>query len=219
VFILEEAQRITDAAADALLVPMERNLTTVWILTSSEPDKIPAAIRSRCAAATFAIKPLTEGQMYEFCERALIQKNPEVGKFKSDDAADFLLKHGVTSPREVLGVLDQWFSGVPLEEAVHGSEHEPLYGEVSKAVLSGNWTKTAGLLKQIPTPDFRAMVAVVSAKLSWALLDEQVGSRADAISSCLTGMAVTAYQDGVSYGSLRGLLYKACRAIQKGEGR
>lgn len=212
VFILEEAQRITDAAADALLVPMERNLSTVWLLTSSEPDKIPSAIKSRCAAATFELKPLNLQQMIELCERALLEVNPP-GSWNSDEAAEFLYKKEVTSPREILGCLDQWFSGVPLAEVVHKSVHEPLYNEVSAAVLSGNWPKVANLLKQIKTPDFRAMVAVVSAKLSWALLDEPVGPRADALASCLVGVSNTQYTDGVAYGALRGLLYKTVKAI------
>ena len=214
-FILEEAQRATDAAQDAILVPMERNQSTMWILTSSEPEKLLPAIKSRCAAATFEMKPLNRQQMLELCERALIVANPP-GTWSADEAAEFLYKKEVTSPREVLGCLDQWFSGVPLLEVVHKSIHEPLYNEVSTAVLSGNWLKTAGLLKQIKTPDFRAMVAVVSAKLSWALLDESVGPRADALATCLTGISNTQYQDGVAYGSLRGILYKTCRALSRG---
>lgn len=212
VFILEEAQRVTDAAADALLVPMERNQSTMWILTSSEPEKLPQAIKSRCSAATFEMRPLNSQQMIELCERALVAANPS-GTWNSDEAAEFLYKKEVTSPREILGCLDQWFSGVPLAKVVHKSVHEPLYNEVSAAVLSGNWPKVANLLKQIKTPDFRAMVSVVSAKLSWALLDESVGPRADSIATCLVGISNTQYADGVAYGALRGLLYKTAKAI------
>lgn len=212
VFILEEAHRATDEAQDAMLVPMERNQSTLWILTSSEPDKLLPAIKSRCSAATFDLKPLTHQQMIEYCEKVLLAANP-AGSWKSDDAANYLFEKGVTSPREILGAMDQWFSGVPLAETIHRSEHEPLYQNVAAAVLSGNWGKTASLLKQIKTPDFRAMVAVVSAKLSWALLDEGVGPRADALATCLVGLSNTQYADGVAFGALRGLLYKTCKAI------
>ena len=212
VFILEEAQRVTDSAADALLVPMETCLSTVWILTSSEPAKLPAALRSRCAAATFDLKPLTEQQMTELAEKALLAYNPE-GTWDSDRAAAWLYGKNIRQPREILGVLDQWFSGVPLEEAIHGSEHEPLYPEIATAVLSGNWTKTAGLLKKVPTADYRAMVAVVSAKLSWALLDSDFGPRADALATCLVGLGNSGFADGVAYSCLKVLLYKASKAL------
>jgi len=178
----------------------------VWVLTSSEPDKIPAAIRSRCSAATFELKPLNREELETLAQRTGVTS-------RGCDAAEFLWKHGITSPREILGVLDQYLSGVPLEEAVHGSEHEPLYGEVAKAVLSGNWTKTSGLLKQIKTADYRAMVAVVSAKLKWALLDSEPGPRADGLAACLVGVGNASFADGVAYGSLVGLLYKTAKVM------
>jgi replication-associated recombination protein RarA len=209
VFILNEFHRFTDQAQDALKDPMEKS-GAKWLLTTDVPEKISTAIRSRASAATFQLKPLSGQDIYLLVERAI--KEGMSGE-EGMDVSEFLWKHSITSPREVLGVLEQYMAGVPLEEAVHGAEHEPLYNEVSAAVLSGNWPKVANLLKQIKTPDFRAMVAVVSAKLSWALLDEPVGPRADALASCLVGVSNTQYTDGVAYGALRGLLYKTVKAI------
>jgi energy-coupling factor transporter ATP-binding protein EcfA2 len=207
VFILNEFHRFTDQAQDALKDPMEKT-SARWLITTDVPEKISAAIRSRASAATFELKPLCRPDIALLLTRA----TPKGTDCLS--IADKLDELDVKSPREILGVVDQYLAGVPLEEAVHGAEHEPLYHEVSAAVLSGNWNKTASLLKQIKTPDFRAMVAVVSAKLSWALLDESVGPRADALSACLVGIGNNAsFQDGVSYGSLRGLLYKTTKLL------
>jgi energy-coupling factor transporter ATP-binding protein EcfA2 len=206
VFILNEFHRFTDQAQDALKDTMEK-APAKWLLTTDTPEKVSAAIRSRASAATFELKPLNRGQIAELIHRTQPTLDCTQG------IADFLDSKDIKSPREILGVLEQYLAGVPLEEAVHGAEHEPLYNEVSAAVLAGKWSKTAGLLKQIKTPDFRAMVAVVSAKLSWALLDEPVGARADAISTCLTGISNTQYVDGVAYGALRGLLYKTTKLL------
>jgi hypothetical protein len=186
---------------------------TVWIITTDEPDKISSAIRSRAAAATFELRSLNRTQISDLVFKALPSSRDSEAAERSVKFADWFLTHEVTAPREILGVLDQYLAGVPLEDAIHGSEHEPLYPEIAKAVLSGNWTKTSGLLKQVPTADYRAMVAVVSAKLSWALLDEGFGPRADAIATCLVGLGVNQFADGVAYSSLKGLLYKACRAL------
>ena len=213
VFTLEEAHRMTDAAQDAILVPMEVNPWTMWLLTSSEPEKLLPAIRSRCSAATFALKPLNRDQIATLVRSV----KPNLTDDEYVKWGTWFVEKSVTSPREILGVLDQHFAGVPLEQAVHGAEHEPLYPEIATAVLSGNWSKTSGLLKQIKTADYRAMVAVVSAKMSWALLEEGFGPRGDAIATCLVGLGVNQFADGVAYSSLKALLYKCCRTIGGGK--
>lgn len=212
VIILNEAHALTPQAQNALKDPMEKG-NCVWVLTTDKPDKLEPAIKSRAAAATFELKPLNKAQIWDLVDHA---SNGRLVQHDATLLTEFLLKHGITSPREILGVLDQHLAGVPIEEAIHGSEHEPLYPEVASAVLSGNWTKTSGLLKQIKTADYRAMVAVVSAKLGWALLDEGFGPRADAIAACLVGLGNAAFADGVAFASLKGLLYKATKVLQEG---
>jgi hypothetical protein len=205
VIILNEFHQFTLPAQQVLKDPMEKN-STLWILTTDRVDKIDAAIRSRASAATFELKPLNDSQLCQL----LTKVDPQLLK---DSVGTFLWKHGVTAPREVLGVLDLYLAGTPIEEAIHGSEHEPLYTELSSAVLSGNWTKSSEILKQIKTGDYRAMVAVVSAKLSWALLDSDFGPRADALATCVVGLGTQQFADGVAYASLKGLLYKACSKL------
>ena len=162
VFIVNEFQKWTDSAQEAVKDTMEK-APAVWILTTDQPDKISDAILSRAKPATFRLFPLKKEEIWNLINRATDKVDPTATTM-------FLLKNEITSPREILGVVDQLLAGVSLEETIHGSEHEPLYPEIAAAVLSGNWTKTSGLLKQIKTADYRAMVAVVSAKLSWALL-------------------------------------------------
>jgi len=215
VFILEECHRCTEQAQTAMLVPMENNPWTIWLLTSSEPSKLLPSIRSRCAAATFEMKPLSLQEMTELSERALVERNPE-GDWQpqTDEAAEFLFKKGVRQPREILGALDQFFSGIPIEQCVHGAEHEPLYKDVAAAVFRGDWEKTKGLLAQIPTADYRGMLSMVSAYLASALLKESVGPRADALATCLVGIGSNQFADGVAYAATKGLLYKTAKAIR-----
>ena len=206
VIILNEFHQYTGPAQNVLKDPMEKS-DTIWILTTDKPERVEPAIKSRAAAATFELKPLNDS---ELC--ALLTKiDPKLLK---DSVGKFLWEHGVRAPREILGAVDQYLSGVPLEDCIHGSEHEPLYPEIATATLSGNWTKTSGLLKQVKTADYRAMVAVVSAKMSWALLDEQIGPRADSIAACLVGIGVNQFADGVAYASLKALLYKCCKTLK-----
>jgi len=211
VIILNEFHSYTTAAQQALKDPMERG-DTIWIATTDRPDKIDSAIKSRAAAATFELKTLNRGQVADL----VLKSAPSLASGTGVGIGDYLSGHGVDSPREILGVLDQLLAGVPIEEAIHGAEHEPLYSEVSNSVLAGNWTKTASVLKKIPTGDYRAMVSVVSAKLKWALLDEAPGPRADGLSACLTGLANSNFADGVAYSATCGLLYRCCKAVSGG---
>ena len=207
VIILNEFHQFTGPAQEVLKDPMEKN-PAIWVLTTDRPDKVSPAIRSRAAAATFEIKPLNDSQICQL----LTKIDPQLLK---DSVGKFLWDHDIKAPREILGVLDQYQTGVPLDQCIHGSEHEPLYPEIATAVLSGNWTKTSSLLKQVPTADYRAMVAVVSAKMSWALLDSDFGPRADALATCLVGLGVNQFADGVAYSSLKALLYKCTRTLSK----
>ena len=210
VLILEEFHRATDAAQDALLVPMETNQSTMWILTSSEPKNVLSSIKSRCSAATFELRVLHKEELWKLINW--------VGKGKIDETktAMFLWERNIRAPREVLGVLDQAIAGVPLEEISVGTEHEPLYKDIAGAVLSGNWTKASGLLAQVKTADSRGLTSVLSAFLRSELLKNPIGPRADSIATCLVGIDQTGFQDGTAYGAVTGILYKTAKLLSGG---
>ena len=205
VFILNEFQMLTANAQQALKDPMEKS-PALWIITTDSPEKIQEAIKSRASAATFQLKPLNDSELCQLVSRV----NPQ---FLKDSVGKFLWEHKVTSPREILGILDQYQAGVPLEQAVHGSEHEPLYRDVCGAVLKGNWPRASELLGQIKTADSRGLISVLSAFFRSELIKCPIGPRADALATCLVGMDQTGFADGVAYGACVGLLYKCCKAL------
>jgi energy-coupling factor transporter ATP-binding protein EcfA2 len=205
VFILNEFHRFTDQAQDALKDPMEKT-SARWLLTTDVPEKISLAIRSRASAATFELKPLRRTEI-----ETLVQRTGATSC--GSDVVDFLCKQGITSPREILGVVEQYLAGVPLEETVHGAEHEPLYADIARSVLAGNWSKTTGFLGKVKTADSRAMTSVVSAFLGSALLQENIGPRADALATCVVGLSSNQFVDGIAYAATKGYLYKICKAL------
>jgi len=209
VFTLEEAHRMTDAAQDAILVPMEVNPWTMWLLTSSEPEKLLPAIRSRCSAATFALKPLNRGQIADLVLKAA----PCLASGTGVGIGDYLSANGVTSPREILGVLDQHLSGVPLDQCIHGAEHEPLYKDICGATLRGDWAKTSSLLAQVKTADSRGLVSVLSAFLRGELIKNPIGPKADSLAACLVGIDNLGFADGTAYGAATGVIYKTCKVL------
>ena len=104
-------------------------------------------------------------------------------------------------------------AGTPLEEAIHGAEHEPLYKDIAGAVLRGDWTKASGLLSQVKTADSRGLIGITSAFLRGELLKCPVGVKADSLATCLVGLDSLGYADGVAYGAVTGLLYKCAKSL------
>ena len=205
VFIVNEFHRWTDAAQDAIKDTMEKS-PAVWVLTTDVPEKISDAIRSRASAATFRLLPLKKQEIWDLINRTTDKVDPTATTMD-------LLKAGITAPREILGIVDQLLAGVPFEQAVHGSEHEPLYRDVCGAVLKGNWPRASELLSQIKTADSRGLISVLSAFFRSELVKCPIGPRADALAVCLVGMDQTGFADGVAYGAVTGLLYKCCKAL------
>lgn len=209
VFILNEFHQFTGPGQEVLKDPMEKS-NAIWIITTDRPDKVSPAIKSRASAATFELRVLNKEELWKLINC--------VGKGKIDETktAMFLWERNIRAPREVLGVLDQAIAGVPLEEISVGTEHEPLYKDIAGAVLSGNWTKASGLLAQVKTADSRGLTSVLSAFLRSELLKNPIGSRADAIATCLVGIDQTGFQDGTAYGAVTGLLYKTAKLLSGG---
>jgi DNA polymerase III gamma/tau subunit len=211
VFILDEYHKATDASQEALLVPTERKDTaSIWIFCSTEPDKLKPALRSRCSAATFTVKPLNKTEITTLVNRSLLDKESAATQ---PEIVAFLLGAEITYPREILGILDQSLAGVPLDKISLTTAHEPLYKDVAGAVLNGNWTKASAALAQIKTADARGLIGITSVFFRNELVKCPIGPRADALATCLVGLDSTGFADGSAYGAVTGLLYKATKAM------
>ena len=208
VFIVNEFQKWTDSAQEAVKDTMEK-CPAVWLITTDQPDKISNAIRSRASAATFQMKPLNRGQIGDLVLKAA----PSIASGTGVGVGDFLWSKGITSPREILGILDQHLAGVPLDQCVHGGEHEPLYKDVAGAVLNGNWTKAAAALSQIKTADARGLIGITSAFFRSELVKCPIGPRGDALSKCLRGLDSLGFADGSAYGAATAMFYECAKAM------
>lgn len=70
IILLDEAHRLSKEAFDTLLKPLEEGMSkTVWIFATTDGDKVPAAIMSRCP--TFTTRPLTQKKLYGYLEMIL----------------------------------------------------------------------------------------------------------------------------------------------------
>jgi DNA polymerase-3 subunit gamma/tau len=107
IYIIDEAHQITDAAFNALLKTLEEPPDhVVFILATTEPQKIPVTILSRCQRYRFRL--LSAKEVYSTLER-IIQKEG----FEIEPAAlQIIVSSAGGSLRDALSLLDQAISFV-----------------------------------------------------------------------------------------------------------
>jgi DNA polymerase III delta prime subunit len=112
--IVDEAQELMLKRQQSRLktIPARPHLTLV--LVTSEPDKIEASIRDRCAR--IRLGPLSARELKPMVERACklrgIEYQPEI--------LPALSRAGIFRPRAILNVVDAVARGVPIASAVVG---------------------------------------------------------------------------------------------------
>jgi DNA polymerase III subunit gamma/tau len=102
VYIVDEAHMLTKEAANALLKTLEEPPShVIFILATTDPDKLPQTIVSRCQKVVFKqpdIKTLTD---------RLVYVTEQEGRVIGGASAELIARHGKGSYRDALGVLEQ----------------------------------------------------------------------------------------------------------------
>jgi DNA polymerase-3 subunit gamma/tau len=102
VYIIDEVHRFTGNAFDALLKTLEEPPPhAVFVLATTEIDKVPATIKSRCLPFEFRRVPL-----YAVADR-LQQITESEGLNIDRDALELIARHGTGSVRDSISLLDQ----------------------------------------------------------------------------------------------------------------
>ena len=105
VYIVDEAHMLTKEAANALLKTLEEPPShVIFILATTDPEKLPATIVSRCQKITFASPDLPT------LAQRLLYVAKEEGKKLDEESAFLIARHGKGSYRDALGVLEQVLS-------------------------------------------------------------------------------------------------------------
>ncbi|MBC3887282.1 DNA polymerase III subunit gamma/tau [Acetobacterium paludosum] len=102
VYIIDEVHMLTKEAFNALLKTLEEPPAhAVFILATTEPNKCPTTILSRCQR--YEIRPIPKaliiGQMKKICN--------DLGVTMSEQSFDFIATRGENSMRDALSLLDQ----------------------------------------------------------------------------------------------------------------
>ena len=135
VYIIDEVHMLSTGAFNALLKTLEEPPEyVVFILATTEPQKLPATILSRCMRLDFKRVPeqvLIEG-MQEICAKR--------GIIVSDDALRIIAANADGSVRDGLSILDQCISGGETEVGSRdvldflGASGEEIFTELTELV-------------------------------------------------------------------------------------
>ncbi len=102
VYILDEAHMLSASAANALLKTLEEPPEhVVFILATTEPEKLPATIISRCMRLDF--RRVTEEKIFDNLRRICAS----LGKEADDDALRLIATNADGSVRDSLSLLDR----------------------------------------------------------------------------------------------------------------
>ncbi|HET9785108.1 MAG TPA: hypothetical protein VFP94_09160, partial [Terriglobales bacterium] len=125
-FILDEAHQLTGDAFNALLKTLEEPPEwAVFVLATTEPEALPATIRSRCQHFAFRAVPfpLLVTRLQQICAAEKIAAEPE--------ALELIAEGGEGSVRDALSLLDQAITHADLNEGMTAESVRALLGRVS----------------------------------------------------------------------------------------
>ena len=102
IYIIDEAHMLTKEASNALLKTLEEPPShVIFILATTDPEKLPATIVSRCQKVTF------KNPSHEVLSRQLTHVAEKEGFTLNPDSATLVALHGKGSYRDALGILEQ----------------------------------------------------------------------------------------------------------------
>jgi DNA polymerase III delta prime subunit len=141
--IMDECHQLTKDAKEILLKELEvPKSPTVWILCTTDPQKLNEGIRSRCTIID------VEGMANESRHALLARAAEKLGR--TEPFADFeaqITKNKVVSPRKILQAFQLYHSGTPAAKAVSQMcvENLPEYNDIGFAVCFGKWDSASSM--------------------------------------------------------------------------
>ncbi len=152
VYIIDEVHMLTQSAFNAVLKTLEEPPRhAVFILATTEPQKIPATILSRCMRFDFKLIPQSD---LEELIKSVFEKT---GKEYEPSAVSAIARAGAGSARDSLSIADMCASF---------SKGKLTYDDVNAVLGSTEWSKIADVCKKILEEDAGGAITATEKILS-----------------------------------------------------
>jgi DNA polymerase-3 subunit gamma/tau len=150
VYIIDEAHMLTKEAANALLKTLEEPPShVVFILATTDPEKLPVTIVSRCQKVVFK-----QPDIETLVERILHVTKKEGGAQLTKEGARSIAVHGKGSYRDALSILEQILISAGKVAEITGEKIEKYLGIPQKEELRS-------LVSALCTKDSKKILSVI----------------------------------------------------------
>lgn len=141
VIILDECHKLSKAAQELLLKEFEVvNSRTLWILCTTDPEKVTEGLIKGGRTFNVPVEGLNEVQRAELIRRACAEVGHEG---EVNDLLLALKKGQVVSPRRILSAFESYHAGMPAQQAVGQvtAADMPEYHDIAFSLCYGQWDK------------------------------------------------------------------------------
>lgn len=213
IIILNEAQRLTDAAEQALLVSTEdKSPTNVWIMTTSEPDKVSKALSRRFQQVDVPV--LDKLGIAQVVELVVVAGGQAEELSKYAGLVEVLEEQGINSPGLVVTAAEKALTGAPFEDCVFGMNVSSNIDikVLMTATVKGDWETVADLLKDAKPADAQPIRMRLSAWYRGSLLRAKgFSTRGQLLSDFIVELVDhQTPETGLQLSALMASLYRIC---------
>lgn len=214
VYILDEAQKITDAGQNLVLKYIEdAPETTVYIICSTAPHKLLETLQARCVM--YQLRQLELEDITVLVARLLKRAKSDL---PVDRLADSLVDRGVFYPRLICHAVEKYIAGADPDEAVEvqGSTQVDTKA-LCRALVKGDWAGVTKYLSQAQTADVRAIRLGCLSYLRSILWNEtEIAERTSAVAKAITELCQLGNsEDLVMSAGLSASLYRVVSVFAK----
>lgn len=179
VIIINECQGLSKQAWDSLLMALEEPPAWMtWFLTTTDPAKVPAAVRTRCT--TYELRPLPASDLIELLE-SIAEKEDIMGDEMGGQILRLCAKEAQGSPRQAIVNLDALKEAKTREEAsklLLGVIDITEAHELAAALIKGiDWAKAKDMLETLKEQNPESVRHVVRAYVTKVLLNSNKPSQ------------------------------------------
>jgi DNA polymerase III subunit gamma/tau len=215
VYIFDEAHNLSKVSQTALLKYFEDSpKSTVWIICTTEPQKILRTLRRRCISYT--IPSLGVSGVGTLVKRTLMFAG--VKSLNDELLTEALLEAGVTSPGFIVAAVEKYIAGETAEKAAQvGNDSAIDTLKVCRAVVKGDWAEVRQILAYANPEDARAIRGSLGGYLKAIMLNSDGGAVAKNASDALYDlMRMSSVEDGLQLSGTVATLYKLCKTFGRG---
>lgn len=181
VYIINEVQAFSKASWDAMLDIMENPPSHLYfVLTTTEPNKIPKAVKTRCAC--YHLKPLTKKDLNELVDVYL----DETGADIDESFIDVVIDKCGGSPRQCIQFLDQATSAKSrseLNQLLDEADEDKQIIDLARALAftkgKNQWAKVQECLKDLKDTPPESIRIVVTTYVAGCMLNAKTQADAE----------------------------------------